>query len=71
LKIDKLPPNSKVTITSSWEIPVGYEFRVGIIQFMNDIKNSVERPGGYLHSLEITPDLQDRFKKAIEQIYGS
>ena len=71
LKIEKLPPNSKITITSSWEIPVGYEFRVGIIQFMNDIKNSVERPGGYLHSLETIPDLQDRFKKAIEQIYGS
>lgn len=24
LKIDKLPPNSKITITSSWEIPVGF-----------------------------------------------
>lgn len=40
---------------------------MGIIQFMNDIKNSVERPGDYLHSLETTPDLQDRFKKTIDK----
>jgi len=44
---------------------------IGILQFMNDIKNSTERPSGYLRSLETTPDLQARFKKAIEHIFSS
>jgi hypothetical protein len=71
LRLERLPPNNKIPVRSYWEIPVDHVFIIGILQLMNDIKISVERLGGYLHSLETTPELQDRFKKAIDQIYGS
>lgn len=71
LRIEKLPLDSKIPVTSYWTIPVDHVFMIGILQLMNDIKDSVERPGGYLHSMETTPDLQDRFKKAVEQIFSA
>jgi hypothetical protein len=71
LRIEKLPPNSKIVVTSYWDIPVDHVFMIGILQLMNDIKNSTEGPRGYLQSLETTPDLQVRFKKAIKHIFSS
>jgi hypothetical protein len=46
LRIEKLPPNSKIVVTSDWDIPIDHVFMIGILQFMNDIKNSTERPSG-------------------------
>ncbi len=69
LKLVKLPQGSKVQITASWEISCDYEFNISISHLVKDIRDSVESPNGYLESLEKTPDLQDRFEKAIAQIY--
>jgi len=69
LKLVKLPQGSKVQVISSWEISCDYEFNVSISHLVKDIWDSVESPNGYLASLQKTPDLQDRFEKAIAQIY--
>lgn len=69
LKLVKLPQGSKFHVTSSWKISCDYEFNVSISHLVNDIRNSVESPNGYLASLQKIPDLQDRFEKAITQIY--
>ena len=69
LKLVKLPQGSKVQVTSSWEISCDYEFNISISHLVKDIRDSVESPNGYLTSLQKIPDLQDRFEKAIAQIY--
>jgi hypothetical protein len=69
LKLVKLPQGSKVQVTSSRDIKCDYEFNISILHLTNDIRNSVESPNGYLASLQKMPDLQDRFEKAIVQIY--
>ena len=69
LKLVRLPQGSKVQITASWEISCDYEFNISISHLVKDIRDSVESPNGYLASLEKAPDLQDRFEKAIAQIY--
>ena len=69
LKLVKLPEGSKMQVTSSWELICDYEFNMSILHLVKDILVSVEGPNGYLTSLEKAPDLQDRFEKAIEQIY--
>jgi len=52
-------------------IPVIHEFNISIMDFVRDIKDSVNSPNGYLDLLEKTPYLQDRFEMAIEQIYST
>ena len=69
LKLVKFPPSSKVRVTTSWEISCDYEFNISISHLMKDIRGSIESPNGYLASLQKIPDLQDRFEKAIAQIY--
>jgi len=69
LKLVKLPQGSKVQVTPSWEISCDYEFNTSISHLVKDIRDSVESPNGYLTSLQKIPDLQDRFEKAIAQIY--
>lgn len=69
LLIEKIPSGTSLHITSSWSISVDHVFQIGIKQFMNDIKESTEKPQGYLHLLELTKDLQDNFSTAIEQIH--
>jgi hypothetical protein len=67
LRIDELDITINVTFT--YNIYASYQFNLGIIQFVLDIKDSVLRPNGYLNALETTPFLQTNFVKAIEQIY--
>jgi len=67
LRIDEL--NIPINITSTYNIYATYQFNLGIMQFMLDIKDSVFRPHGYLDALETTPALQTNFVNAIEQIY--
>lgn len=69
LKLVKLPQDSKVQVTSSWAISCDYELNISISHLAKDIRDSIESSNGYLASLQKTPDLQDRFEKAIEQIY--
>jgi hypothetical protein len=70
LKKIQLPPNSTVSITSTWTISITHEFDISIMDFVRDIKDSTNRPNGYLDLLEKTPHLQDRLEMALNQIYG-
>jgi hypothetical protein len=56
-------------VTSVCTIECDYVFYVSILDLVKDIRASVEKPTGYLASLETKPDLQDRFEQAIAQIY--
>ena len=71
LKKIQLQQNPTIPITSTWAISISHEFNISIMDFVRDIKDSTNRPNGYLDSLEKTPHLQDRFEMAIIQIYSS
>ena len=58
-------------IKSGWEIVVDQVFSLGIEQFMEGIRDSVYRHGGHLDLFETTPQLQNNFEKAVEQIFQS
>lgn len=70
LKKVPLRQNSTISVTPSQGKTVTHEFNISIMDFVRDIKDSVYRPNGYLHLVEKTPHLQDRFERAIEQIYS-
>lgn len=57
LLLESAPKGTKIQVKSNWEIPVDYIFTLGITQFMEDIRDSAYRHGGYLDLLETTPDL--------------
>jgi hypothetical protein len=67
LKIEEV--NLTINITSTYSIHATHRFNIGIMQLMDNIKDSVERSTGYLDTLETTPNLQNNFSNAIEQIY--
>jgi len=69
LKLIKLPSGSKVSVTTTWEIPCDYEFNLSITHFVKDLATSVEGTSGYLAILRKEPELQKCFKTAIEQIF--
>jgi hypothetical protein len=58
-----------IQITSIFFIKVSHVFNLSITDFANDIEYSIRKLEGYLHSLEKTPDLQDKFERAIGQIF--
>jgi len=66
---DKLKDKTKIVVTSGLSLEAEHEFNVSIMDLVKDIKNSAVGPNGYLATLERTPDLQDRFERAISQIY--
>ena len=70
LKKDKLPEKTEIAVTAVLSVKCEYELHVSIMEFVRDIKDSIEKPSGYLNSLETSPDLQDKFEQAISQIYG-
>lgn len=61
-QILKVPP-------SSLEISYDYEFRLGIKDFQIDIANSVVNPKGYLDALKGDSALQQKFEKALIEMY--
>ena len=67
LRIDEL--DITINVTSTYNIYATHQFNLDIMHFMLDIKDSVERPNGYLEAIETTPSLQTNFVNAIEQIY--
>ena len=69
LKIEEV--HLSISITSTYSIQVTHQFNISIMQYMFDIKDSVERSTGYLNALETTPALQTTFINAIEQIYSN
>ncbi len=69
LLLEKLPTKGYVPLTSKVCIECNYVFHVSIADLVRDIRDSVENPGGYLASLESSQDLQQKFEKAISQVY--
>lgn len=69
LRLEKLPPGTKVQVAPSWEIPCDYEFNISISHLIKDIRDSVENPNGYLARLQTVRGLQDHFEKAINEIH--
>jgi hypothetical protein len=57
-------------VTSTLTVIIDQEFQISIRHLVDDVIDSVQAPGGYLHSLSSDADLQDRFSKAIGDIYN-
>jgi hypothetical protein len=60
-----------VQVTSAPTVTIDQEFQISIRHLVDDVIDSVQAPGGYLHSLASDADLQDRFGKAICDIYNA
>lgn len=71
LKLVPLVPPKQITITSALQITINQRFEISIRHFVEDIVNSVHAPGEYLDSLSSDADLQDKFTKAITEIYSA
>jgi len=71
LLLEDAPKDTSIKIKSDWQVPVDQTFSLGIMQFMEDIRDSVYRHGGYLDVLENDPNLQGKFEKALEEIFQS
>ena len=71
LKLTKLMEQADLQLTSSWNIIADHEFEISIAGLVKDIEASVQEPGGYLHTLKTDTDLQDRFEKALSEIYAT
>jgi hypothetical protein len=71
LLLENAPTGAKIQIKSDWEIPVDQTFCLSITQFMEDIRDSVYRHGGYLDLMETDSNIQDKFEKAIQEIFQS
>jgi hypothetical protein len=69
LVMKKLDSPTEVQLTWDWKVRVTHQFGVAIDQFKSDVIESVRRPNGYLHSLEGDAGLQDRFEKAIAEVF--
>ncbi|MEJ2407506.1 MAG: hypothetical protein P8171_25230 [Candidatus Thiodiazotropha sp.] len=69
LKLTKLKELVQLQLTSSWSISADHEFEFSISHLVKDIVESVQAPGGYLHTLKLDTNLQDRFEKALLGIY--
>lgn len=71
LLLENAQKDTKIRIKTDWEIPVDQTFCLSITQFMEDIRESVYRHGGYLDALENDPTVQIMFEKAIGELYQS
>lgn len=71
LKLIPVNPPAVVQVTSTVSITIEQEFQISIRHLVGDVIDSVHAPGGYLHSLASDADLQDRFGKAIGEIYSA
>jgi hypothetical protein len=69
LKLTKLKEQFRLQLTSSWEIAADHKFEISITHLVKDIAASVRNQNGYLHILTTDTDLQEKFKKAILEIY--
>jgi len=69
LQLERLTEKEKITVTSMLTIECDHVFHIGVLDLVKDIRASVEKPTGYLASLEISADLQNRFERAIFEIY--
>ena len=68
LVLENLSPAHVTDIKPGWQETVNQKFTLGIRQFMQDIKNSVFKPGGYSGKIETDPDIRENFRIAIQDL---
>lgn len=69
LILESLPPSYVTEIKPGWEEHVDQRFTLGINQFVQDIRKSVFKPGGYLDKLETEDNIRKQFRIAIQDMY--
>jgi len=69
LQLEALPKKEKILLLQNLSVECDHIFHVSIFHLVEDIKRSIRKPDGYFALLENSPDLQDKFEKAISQIY--
>jgi hypothetical protein len=71
LKLTKLKEPVQLLLTSSWVVTADHEFEFSIVHLVKDIAVSVHERGGSLPTLATVTGLQNRFEKALSEIYGN
>jgi hypothetical protein len=69
LTLVPLDPALREIRASGLLIEAEQRFEISIRHLGVDIVDSINAPGGYLHTLASDPDLQDKFTKAITEIH--
>lgn len=69
LILQDLTPPQEFYIKNGWSVKIEQVFTLGITQFVQDIRDSVLRHGGYLDRIDTDPDILGKFRKAIEETY--
>lgn len=73
LKLDELQQQEKsksYPVTSKFALQYDQVFYISVQAFQKDIKESVEKPNGYLATLANSSGLQEKFSEAILEIYS-
>jgi hypothetical protein len=70
LILQDLTPPQDYIIKTGWLVKIDQVFTLGISQFVQDIRDSVLRHGGYLDRLENVFILLINFRKAIEEAFS-
>lgn len=70
LKLAPIDLPAAVQVTSAFIVTINQEFQISIRHLVCDVIDSVHAPSGYVHSLAADTDFQDRFGKAIGDIYN-
>lgn len=71
LKLTILVDGIDIPLTSTWVLTAEHKFEISIAHLVRDVVSSVREPGGYFYALQTDTDLQDRFEKAVSEIYGN
>lgn len=69
LKLVPIEPPETITVTSRLSLTINHRFQISIIHLVKDIRSSVFESEGFLHSLSQEDQLQEKFDKAISEIY--
>lgn len=68
--IEKLPIIRQSHILTPYKMTLDHLFIISVKKFMYDIRHSITKvPDGYLEIVKQKRIFQDKFEKAIEQIY--
>jgi len=70
LILESFSPSNITEIKPGWQEQVDQRFTLGINQFVQDIKKSVFRSGGYLDKLKTEADIREQFRIAIQDAYA-
>jgi hypothetical protein len=70
LTLEKLAKPEEVALTASVSICFDHIFHIGITEFVSDIRESVNKKGGYADSLDAGLNLKQNLDSAIADMYS-